>query len=209
MHAQGVFDKNYPALETALAVGVGGGLEVSARGLFRHQRVKAWGQDRRLDSDAFEAGSRWGTGSWPAGGGTSAAAGIETSYSRTKDSGGGYAFADSRWGWADTTVSVGDGGNRLTAAFRILRSRDDPRNVTAIPIALELSPIAGVAPVGDYAFLLGNPDGWRRPWSAGLRVPVGRSWLVCYASNTAGTTAAESLAGIRTMLWNVRLHAAF
>jgi len=212
LHLMAVFDRNYPALETALAVGAGGGLQFSAGGLFRHHRVVTSISDSRLDADSFEAGARWwaGGGAALAGSGVSAAAGIETAYSRTKDRQGAYSFAENRWGWADTALSfAGTAGSRMTAAFRMLRNQADRSNLTALSGGLEISPILGVAPVGEYTFLLHAPSGSRPPWAAGFRVPLGGSWLVCYASNTAGSLAAESLAGARTTCLNVRLHAVF
>jgi hypothetical protein len=212
MHLQAVFDRNYPALETALDVGAGGGLQISAGGLFRHHRVVTAAGDSYLDADSFEAGARWGmsAGAVLSGSGVSAAAGIETAYSRAKDSAGGYAFKASRWSWADTTLSfTGSNESRITTAFRVLRNQSDGTSLTALSGGMEISPILGVAPVGEYTFLLKNPAGVRRPWAAGFRIPLGGSWLVCYVSNTAGSLAAESLAGTGTTFLTVRLHAVF
>jgi len=210
LHFQAVLERNYPLLETALAWGLGGGIECAAQGLFDHQKTECAGSTRRYDSDEMQAGLRWGTQSGRnAGSNYSAGAGWTRWYARCMSSDGGYSFSARRYLWAETSSSMEDNGSRVIVALKGLRDQDAGNDTLAAAASLELAPVIGLIPSGDFAVFLKNPGHRRRPWAAGVRVPFGQCHLVCYVSNTRGTAAPDSLSGLTATHFNVRVHLAF
>ena len=76
--------------------------------------------------------------------------------------------------------------------------------LAAATASLELPEIFRFTAIGDMTWFIRNPGKWKRPWAAGIRVPIEKNFLVVYFSNTWGTTSPDSLYGEPFHLINAR-----
>lgn len=204
---QGTFEGNYPLTEALYARGLVEGFELDLRGIFHHQKVVGFGESWTYDFDEGQALARWGVPTGlPGNAGATAAAGYTRFYTRQRISDGRYSYWMRQFAIVEamTGASTPQSGGRLVIAARGLRDLDFGNRLAAVIAGAETPPLGRLTVLGDVAFFLENPEGWRRPWAAGVRFAQDRYALTGFVSNTWGTTAVDGLDGTRETFIHAR-----